>query len=188
MLQGERVRLRALEPGDAEAIWEWHQDHEFHLLDGWIYPASRQQIADWVGAVSDSKFANAAFAIATETGSLIGYLRLKGASSEHRHAEFGIAIERNYWDQGYGTDATRTILRFAFTEMGLHRVALGVLDSNVRAQRAYEKCGFQVEGRAREATYRLGRWCDVIEMAILDREFLALDAASPASAVRQAAG
>jgi RimJ/RimL family protein N-acetyltransferase len=107
--------------------------------------------------------------------------------AEHRNADSGIAIERAYWDKGYGTDATHTMLRFAFTEMGLHRVTLGVADYNARARRVYEKCGFQVEGRLREAKFRDGRWCDNIIMGILDREFLALDQQAAAPSMIRAA-
>lgn len=53
-------------------------------------------------------------------------------------------------------------------------------DYNARVRRVYEKRGFQVEGRVREAKLRDGRWCDNIIMGILDREFLALDQEAPA--------
>jgi len=179
MLQGARVRLRALEPADVDTIWQWHHDHEFHLLDGWLYPASRKQVVDFIEAASDPSFQNLWLGIETEDAALIGYATLKRARPEHRSAEFGIAIERGHWNAGYGTDATRTILRFAFIEMGLHRVELGVLDTNARAQRVYEKCGFQVEGRARESRFRDGRWHDTIRMSILAHEFAALDSPAP---------
>jgi RimJ/RimL family protein N-acetyltransferase len=179
MLQGERVRLRALEPTDVDAIWTWHHDHEFHVLDGWIYPSSRKQLADLVDRVTAPRFTDVWLGIETETATLIGYTTLKRARPEHRSAEFGIAIERGHWDAGYGTDATRTILRFAFTQMGLHRVELDVLDTNARAQRVYEKVGFQVEGRARESRFRDGRWHDTVRMSILAHEFAALDGEAP---------
>lgn len=175
MLRGERIRLRALEVQDAEVVWRWHQDHEFHVLDGWLYPASLAQMTAWVQSVGTPSFHRVFLGIETESGALVGVVSLKRAEAEHRNADFGIAIERAYWDKGYGTDATRTMLRFAFAEMGLHRVTLGVVDYNARAQRVYEKCGFQVEGRVREAKLRDGRWCDAIIMGILDREFLVLE-------------
>ncbi|RLT27997.1 MAG: N-acetyltransferase [Chloroflexi bacterium] len=171
MLQGDRVRLRALEPTDVEAIWSWHQDHELHVLDGWLYPASRGQIAEWLHGVGEPGFRDASFGIETEQGTLIGYVRLKRGSAEHRSADFGIAIAREHWDQGYGTDATRTMVRFGFEEMGLHRIELDVSVENPRAQHVYEQCGFRVEGVAREARWRFGQWVDMTQMAVLDREF-----------------
>lgn len=38
--------------------------------------------------------------------------------------------ETEYWDQGYGTHAVRTLLRFAFQELNLHRLSLEVFDFN----------------------------------------------------------
>lgn len=127
MLRGERVRLRGLEPSDEQVIWEWHQDHEFHVLDGWIYPASHKQIAMMIEHAAEPGFRNAWFGIETEKGTLIGHVNLKRGHPEHQHADLGIAIERNYWDRGYGTDAVRTLLRFPFRKwdsIGRHLVML----------------------------------------------------------------
>ena len=171
MISGDRVRLRAFEPIDAETVWRWYQDREFSVLDGNIYGASLETIRAFVQSMGSPSYADASFGIEAEDGTLIGLIRLKRGVPEDRHADFGIAIERAYWDRGYGTDATRTILRFAFEEMNLHRVSLTVLDYNTRAQRCYEKCGFIVEGRARQVRFRDGRWCDEIPMGILQHEF-----------------
>jgi RimJ/RimL family protein N-acetyltransferase len=46
-----------------------------------------------------------------------------------------------------------------------------VVDYNLRAIRAYQKCGFVVEGREREAAFVDGIWHDDVMMAILDREY-----------------
>lgn len=174
MINGERVRLRALEPTDAETVWSWYRDHEFSVLDGNTYGTSIETTRAFLDSLKSPSYADASFGIETETGVLIGMVRLKRGVPEDRHADFGIAIERAYWNRGYGTDATRTILRFAFEEMNLHRVSLGVLDYNVRAQRCYEKCGFRVEGRLRQSRFRDGRWCDEILMGILQDEFSTL--------------
>lgn len=63
--------------------------------------------------------------------------------------------------------------------MNLHRVSLGVLDYNMRAQRCYEKCGFRVELRERQARLRNGHWCDHILMGILQDEFFERNQATP---------
>ncbi len=93
---------------------------------------------------------------------------------EHQHgvAEFGIMIgEKDCWDQGYGTEATRLILDYAFNVLGLHNVMLSVYDFNYRGVRAYEKAGFKVIGRRRQAL-RLGHERhDVILMDALATEF-----------------
>jgi RimJ/RimL family protein N-acetyltransferase len=172
MLMGKRCRLRALDPSDAADVVRWHQDHEFSVLDGNIYPPSAATTEAWLRAVSQASFSDVSLGIETADGRLIGYVRLKRGSPEDRHAEFGIAIERAYWDQGYGTDATRTVLRFAFEEMQLHRVSLGVRADNLRAKHVYEKCGFREEGVLRAAKYVAGGWVDNVVMGVLRDDVL----------------
>jgi len=171
MLHGERVTLRALEPADAAVMWRWYQDREFSRLDGNRYGTALPPLEEFVRSLGSPSFADVSLGIEDEHARLIGIVRLKRVEAEDRNADFGIAIERGHWDQGYGTDATRTILRFAFTEMNLHRVSLGVLDYNARARRCYEKCGFREEGRVREHHFHDGRWHDQIIMGILQHEF-----------------
>lgn len=119
-----------------------------------------------------------ALGIEIESTGLIGYISLKRTRPEERNADFGIAIRKENWSQAYGRDATNTILRFAFSEMNLHRVTLTVLDYNERAQRCYKACGFREEGRMREAKYREGRYCDKFIMGVLKSEFLQAETAS----------
>ena len=171
MLHGDRVTLRALEAGDASIMWLWYQDREFSTLDGNRYGTSLPPLEEFVRSLGSPSFADVSLGIEDERGTLIGVVRLKRGAAEDRNADFGIAIERNSWNRGYGTDATRTILRFAFTEMNLHRVSLGVLEYNARARRCYEKCGFREEGRVREHRFHDGRWHDQIIMGILQHEF-----------------
>ena len=171
MLTGTSVSLRAFEPSDAETMWPWYQDHEFSVLDGNVYPSSLESIREFLRSLQSPAFADVSLGIEDNQRALIGIVRLKRVNAENRTADFGVAIERGHWNRGYGTDATRIILRFAFEEMNLHRVQLGVLEYNTRAIRCYEKCGFIEEGRQRRSKFRDGRYWDNIMMGILDREF-----------------
>jgi len=84
-----------------------------------------------------------------------------------RNAFVGLGIGiRHDWGRGYGTDAMKTMLRFAFTELNLQRVTLTVFEYNPRAIRSYEKSGFQHEGRMRGALLRDGKRWDMLYMSI----------------------
>jgi RimJ/RimL family protein N-acetyltransferase len=84
----------------------------------------------------------------------------------------GIVIgDKNYWGQGYGTDAVRAVLRWAFDYLNLNRVWLTVYDYNERAFRCYAKCGFRHEGTMRQAKYADGEHHDELMMGILRDEF-----------------
>ncbi len=68
---------------------------------------------------------------------------------------------------GSATEATRLVVGYGLEELGLHRITLGVYAFNPRARRAYEKAGFVVEGRMRDALLWDGEWVDEIRMAVV---------------------
>lgn len=87
-------------------------------------------------------------------------------------AYVGIGLgEQDCWGKGYGTDAMRLILKYAFTELNLFRVSLNVFEYNPRAIRSYEKAGFKHEGRIREFLHKDGKYYDLIYMGILRSEW-----------------
>ena len=63
------------------------------------------------------------------------------------------------------------MLRHAFDTLGLHRIALYVFEFNERAIRAYQRCGFVIEGRARESIFRDGRWWDELAMSVIESDW-----------------
>jgi len=170
LFRGELVRLSAPDPeADAEAFARWSNDSEYmRLLDSLpARPESARQftqnLTKWL-ASHDCLFAVRALA----DDRLLGFVELDGLRWVHGDAWVGIGLgEREYWGKGYGTDAMRVILRYAFTELNLYRVSLDVFEYNTRAIRAYEKAGFTVEGRMREALHRNGRLWDLIYMGVL---------------------
>ncbi len=103
---------------------------------------------------------------------LIGTCAFSQLDGDNGSALFHITIgERDCWGHGYGSEATALMLDHAFGTLGLHRVALAVFAFNDRAIRAYQKVGFKLEGRSREAIWRGGRFWDELQMSILDHEW-----------------
>ena len=178
MLEGKLVRLRALEPTDAEAAHAWFNDREVTHFLAARYPISRADEERWLARVGgeENGFANGVhLAIETKDGRYIGNVGLFEVQAENRRAELGIVIgDKSCWSNGYGTDAVLTLLRFAFHQMNLNRVALGTFEFNERAIACYRKCGFVEEGRFRQAYFQDGRYWDTVRMAVLRDEFEAL--------------
>ena len=89
-----------------------------------------------------------------------------------KHAEFGIWIEdKKVWGQGYATEATSVVLKFAFERLNLHKVYLTVDADNLGAIRSYEKSGFKKDGILRDEVYNNGQHVDRIMISILKHEF-----------------
>jgi RimJ/RimL family protein N-acetyltransferase len=177
LLRGARVRLCAEAPEVmARAEIAWMRDSEYHRLSDtepmrlW----SGKKYRDWgeerVEKGRDDGYFR--FSIrALPDDRLIGVTMIR-VNWPNADGIFGIAIgDRNYWGKGFGTEATRLMLCFAFTELNLRRLTLGADATNSRAIRSYEKSGFRHEGVSRGETLREGRRVDSIFMGILREEW-----------------
>ena len=120
-----------------------------------------------------------------DTGRLIGTCAFSQLDGDNGSALFHITIgEKDAWGRGYGSEATRLMVDHALGSLNLHRVALSVFEFNERAIRSYVSCGFTVEGRAREAIWRDGRWWDELSMSILESEWRRQRGAPPREPAR----
>jgi RimJ/RimL family protein N-acetyltransferase len=95
---------------------------------------------------------------------------LNDLDEDNRSAGFRIVLVSAACGRGYGTEATRLAVRYAFEEAGLHRVWLEVFDHNPRARHVYEKCGFRLEGEHRDALLWEGEWHNTHTMAIVSTD------------------
>jgi RimJ/RimL family protein N-acetyltransferase len=175
-LIGERIYFRPLEREDAPQVQEFINDPE--VTTGLLIhrPVSRTEEEAFI-ASRDKDEKNIVVAVVLKDGDrLIGTLGLRLGENKDRKANFGINIgAKDLWNQGYGTEATKLIVRYGFETLNLNRIELTVYEYNARAIRAYEKVGFSREGVMRQATYKLGRYWDIINMGILRAEWDALN-------------
>lgn len=174
MIVGDKVRLRPIERDDLPRFVEWFADHEVRRFLCAYLPFSLEQEEQWFEDLQEriDRKESVVLAIETAEGVHIGNVGLDRINWKDRNAELGIIIgEKAYWNQGYGTDAIRTMLGLAFGEMNLHRVFLRVDADNARGIGCYEKVGFQREGTYRDAVFKAGAYCDQHVMSILQSEF-----------------
>lgn len=172
-LVGDRVLLRRHAPTNLATFQRWYADPDVARLtryqDG---PMRPEEIDRFFAArvIGPDTFTMAVHLRASDR--LIGSCAFSQLDGDNGSALYHITIgEKDLWGQGYGTEATELMLEHAFTRLGLHRVALSVFAFNERAIRSYQKNGFAIEGRAREAIWRGGRFWDEIAMSILEAEW-----------------
>lgn len=105
----------------------------------------------------------------------IGYTSLShelGPSNpHHRNAAISVSISAAFQDQGYGSEAINWILDWAFEVAGLHRVSITSFAYNEGAGRLYERLGFSLEGRRREALWFRGGFHDMLLFSMLRHEW-----------------
>jgi RimJ/RimL family protein N-acetyltransferase len=173
---GDLVVLRRHGPGNLPAFRRWYGDPEVARLARYQDAPMRVDEIDrffQARAMGPDALAMAIHVRATDR--LIGSCAFSQVDGDNGSATYHITIgEKDAWGHGYGTEATALMVDHAFRVLGLHRVSLAVFEFNERAIRAYRRCGFVAEGRARQAIWRDGRWWDEIAMSILASEWRAL--------------
>jgi RimJ/RimL family protein N-acetyltransferase len=168
-VEGETVRLVPLGPEHFDGEWAMLQNEEGRRLTGTRANFTEDQIREWLRRVRQAPD-RADWAITRVADSAyIGEVVLNELDEDNRSVGFRIALAGEF-DKGYGTEATRLAVRYAFDEAHLHRVHLEVFDHNPRARRVYEKCGFRVEGEHRDALWWEGEWHNTTTMAILSTD------------------
>ena len=106
------------------------------------------------------------------SGRPIGNCDLFKVDFRNRRGEVGLMIgEPEARGKGYGTEAMRLLLDFAFTALSLNSVMLQYFEFNPAARRCYEKAGFRESGRWRQSLWSGGRFWDQIFMDVLTAEF-----------------
>ncbi len=172
MFKGQKVLLRATRREDMALQWEFENDPELHFLDG---SKPRPTSMEYLLAFYDNTLAKlaadeTAFAIEVD-GNYIGHCGLHAVDDEAHTCELGIEIgDRGYWGQGYGRDAVRLLLTYAFEHMNMNRVWLNTHSENERAIRCYKACGFVEEGRLRQQIWIRGHYVDRVIMGVLKAE------------------
>jgi RimJ/RimL family protein N-acetyltransferase len=172
-IEGRLIVLRRHRPDNIGAFRRWYADPEVARLTRYqaTNPATEEIDRFFYARILGPD----AFAMAIhvrETDRLIGSCAFSQLDGDSGSTLYHITIgEHDAWGKGYGTEATRLMLDHAFTRLGLHRVGLTVFAYNARAIRSYEKCGFVIEGRSREAVFRDGRYWDEIHMSVIADEW-----------------
>jgi diamine N-acetyltransferase len=102
----------------------------------------------------------------------IGNALWRDVDHRNRTAEMAIFLgDPEDRGKGYGTEATRLMLDYAFTALGLHNCMLTTYAFNLAGYHAYKKAGFREIGRRTESHWFAGKLWDEIYMECLATEF-----------------
>jgi RimJ/RimL family protein N-acetyltransferase len=175
MIYSTRLRLRAAEKSDIPRFVSWLNDPEVRQFLLMAYPLSQAFEEKWFEAMVARGMEEQVLVIERKTAD--GYEPIGNTSFMQidwvsRNAEIGIFLgEKSIWNQGYGREAMRLMLRHGFNTMNLHRIYLRVYEHNLRGIKAYEHAGFVHEGRLRQDVFRDGAYRDVLIMSVLRPEW-----------------
>ena len=174
VLEGERLRLRALRNEDAAALLVLHGDPE--VMRYWStlpWTNIAQAHAHLQRACRDMESAGVLpWALADrESDALIGTVTLFRVDRDHRRAEIGYALASAHWGRGIASEALRLVLHHAFDTMQLERVEADTDPRNVPSRRMLERLGFVLEGTLRKRWFVNDEWCDTAFYGLLREDF-----------------
>jgi diamine N-acetyltransferase len=175
MIFGKRVRLRAIERDDLPRFVMWLNDPD--VLQGLMIgsPLSMPQEERWYEKILEHPVDEHPLVIELQINDAwipVGNIAFDSIAWKERAAEVGVFIgEKKFWNQGYGREAMRLMIKHGFYDLNLNRIFLRVYASNPRAIKSYENAGFTHEGRMRQAHFQNGQYVDVLLMSILRSEW-----------------
>jgi len=145
MIVGSKVILRKKRLVDAWDNYTWEVDPELAQLDAAPVLATTfsHYLSNYANELHNFSSNSHRFAIDTLDDKHIGNCSYYNISETKGEAELGIMIgNRDYWNKSYGTDTVTTLVNYIFCQTNLNRIYLKTLESNTRAQKCFQKCGF----------------------------------------------
>jgi [ribosomal protein S5]-alanine N-acetyltransferase len=159
-LHTPRLILRPLRMEDAEDMFEYAVDPEIASNGLWEPFKTLQDSYDDLKEIVEN-YANDSYmewAVEHQADKkMIGRIGLHGYHKKDERADMGYAYNRKYWGQGYGTEAARRVLEYAFCDLNLHRVSASALPDNIGSIKVLTNIGMQYEGMKREVTMVRGK-------------------------------
>ena len=167
---GKKCYLSPIDVNDAEKFTEWLNDLEV-IENMLLYPhiislSNEKKYLEELTKGHDYSM------IDIKTNELIGSCGFGSIDHINQTTEVGILIgNKKYWDNGFGTEALSLLMDYGFNGLNFHSICLRVYSTNERAIKCYEKIGFKIIGRRREAIFRKRKKIDYLYMDILVNEF-----------------
>ena len=127
MITGEKTVLKGLTKESASLIYQWVNQEQLRALTGTVYPVSEYEHEEWIKKMATASDKKLFLICCKEENKPIGTVGLKNFDWLNRKAELFISIgDQAYVSGGYGTDAVKTLVKYAFDHLNLHKISARV--------------------------------------------------------------
>jgi len=162
--QGNKVRLRGLEPSDAEFFIRWNLDSErARNLDFVWPPTSDASVRAWVEEASRHKLENDTFHWVIENldHEPVGSISTHDCNPRDGTFSYGVDVAPEHQGKGYASEAILLVLKYYFEELRYQKATIPVHADNPASIRLHEKLGFKLEGTLRRMFFTRGKFIDL---------------------------
>lgn len=172
MIEGEKITLTIPEKQHLKQMMKWRNTPELKVFSGEYRELSySHQINWWKDKVLKDDLCQYFVIKPIGEDKIIGTASLVNIHPVYKKAQFGILIgDKKYRNNGFGSDALRTIMKFGFKELNLNRIWSEVYSNNIAIE-IYRHLGFKDEGVMRQSVYKNGSYLDSHILAILKEEY-----------------
>jgi ribosomal-protein-alanine N-acetyltransferase len=171
-LVSDRLVLREFVVTDEEAVHSFAGDQLVTRFTDWgpnSIEDTRAFLAEATVQATDPERAEFTLAAVHATsGKVIGSVAIGVTSVQHKRGEFGFVFHRDFWSQGYATEAAELLVRFGFDRLQLRRISATCHPDNHASARVLQKAGLEYEGRIRSHLLVRGAWRDSLLYAIVN--------------------
>jgi RimJ/RimL family protein N-acetyltransferase len=172
--QSKKIRLRAVEPADAETFHRWNMDSErARMLDFVWPPTSLAGERAWTEEQTKRKLENDTYSWIIETleGLPVGSISTHNCQPRNGTFSYGIDICAEQRGHHYASEAIWLVLRYYFEELRYQKVTVNIHADNLASIRLHEKLGFQREGLLRRMQFSHGKYIDELWFGMTREEF-----------------
>ncbi|KJA18475.1 hypothetical protein HYPSUDRAFT_89962 [Hypholoma sublateritium FD-334 SS-4] len=173
MFETNRLLLREYRPADEPFFLELFNSYDvlLNMTPNFVAP-NHDRSLEYINSMKRTVL----FVVAEskKTGVQLGFVNVHIEPPQNLDGSISIALAKDWWGKGYGTEIMEWLIAYSFTSLGLRRLSLKVFASNPGAIALYEHVGFKHEGRQREAVWKEGKWVDFLMMGMLSREYQSL--------------
>lgn len=151
--------LKWLNDEDIYKYLEVDGDYTLDMLRNYVEDMIKKNICFWAIHIKSN-------------GLHIGNIKIDPINQRHGFAEYGIMMgEKSEWNKGYAKEATKSVIKFCFDNLNIRKITLGVVSDNISAVNLYKSLDFNVEGVYKNHGIYMGKYCDILRMALFNPEF-----------------
>lgn len=175
MIIGKEIFLRLMEEYDIPFKVKWVNDEEIRnlIISDYISEAKTKQ---WFNDLNFNSTRKEFMICLKKTNEAIGFTSLKNIDLFNSKAELSMLIgHKTLWNKGYGREAKKLIINYAFNEMGLNKLYTHNWSENKRIIDLNKKMGFKIDGVLRSDIYFKGEFRDIVVMSILRSDWIKLN-------------
>jgi RimJ/RimL family protein N-acetyltransferase len=171
-LEGKRINLRPPLKSDFPFFIKWMNDPGTRLGVGNRFPSTEKGEEKFLERVSESRDELALVIVSLEKDNPIGIIGLHKIDWISRTAISGTIIEKGLRGQGFGTEAKKLLLNYAFNTLNLRKISARIYEFNKKSIISCERCGYKQEATLKEEKYIEGHYYNECIFSIFKEDFI----------------